>query len=309
MADIYIKDMTADSSITGVEILPVSDAGSAKRVTITQVKDFTIAQIEAITADNSTAATGADGVYVLRAGVLKPVDIDLVAQYAIDLVWGKADATPVVADKLVFKTAGGVEKTATFTNLAELIRATIEAAVLDITSLGAASALTGTDLVLVGQSGVGKKTTLAAVYTAVYAALNAYVTALTAMTTAASGDVFYTIQGGVEKKVTLAQIATYIGVSVTGPAVSVVNHIPQFSDTAGGVLKDGLAVVTSVGVGGVDTSVPTEKAVRDALTARASFGGANTGIRVWNADQGKFHTLTVTGIAGAEVIHIGAGED
>ena len=57
---------------------------------------------------------------------------------------------------------------------------------------------------------------------------------------------------------------------VAGPASSTDNHIPQFSGTTGKTLKDGLTVATSVGTPGVDTSVPTEKAVRDAL---ASAGG------------------------------------
>jgi len=299
MPGIKIVDMAADSSVTGVEILPVSDGGSAKRITTAQIKDYAVAQIQAIVADNTTAATGADGIYVLRAGVLKPVDIDLIEQYVANSIWGKADATPVTADKLVFKTAGGVEQTATFTNLAELIRATIEAAILDVSNTGAASALTGTDLVLVGQGGVGKQTTLAAIYAAIYAALNAYVTALGAVTAAGMSDVFYTIQGGAEKKVTLAQLAAAIGVSVIGPAGSVANHIPQFSGTDGGTLKDGLAVATTVGAVGVDTAVPTEKAVRDALAA-LSFGGTYPPLLVWNADQAKVMTARCVGAAGAE---------
>jgi hypothetical protein len=52
---------------------------------------------------------------------------------------------------------------------------------------------------------------------------------------------------------------------VTWPWSSTANHIPQFSDTTGKVLKDWLWVVTTLGSPWVDTNIPTEKAVRAAI--------------------------------------------
>lgn len=52
---------------------------------------------------------------------------------------------------------------------------------------------------------------------------------------------------------------------VVGPASATADHIPQFNGTTGKLIKDGLPLVTSIGTPGVNTNVPTEKAVRDAL--------------------------------------------
>lgn len=80
---------------------------------------------------------------------------------------------------------------------------------------------------------------------------------------------------------------------VTGPASSTTNHIPQFSDTTGKVLKDGLAVVTTLGSPGTDTNIPTEAATRAAI---ASAGGGdvsgpasstNLNIAVFSGTSGK----------------------
>lgn len=53
---------------------------------------------------------------------------------------------------------------------------------------------------------------------------------------------------------------------ITGPASSTANNIPQFSDNTGKVLKDGLGLVTTVGSPGSDTNIPSEKAVRSAIS-------------------------------------------
>ncbi len=52
---------------------------------------------------------------------------------------------------------------------------------------------------------------------------------------------------------------------VIGPGSSTANHISQFSDTSGKVLKDGLGLVTTLGSPGSDSNIASEKAVRDAM--------------------------------------------
>ncbi|MFH1567925.1 MAG: hypothetical protein ABIL09_07975 [Gemmatimonadota bacterium] len=53
---------------------------------------------------------------------------------------------------------------------------------------------------------------------------------------------------------------------VLGPAVTTINNFPQWS-TADRVLKDGLALTTTLGDPGVDTLLASEKAIRTAITA------------------------------------------
>ena len=265
MANVKISEMTPDGSVGGSELLPVSDAGSPKSVTVDNIKDYIVDAIEAISAAESVS--GSDGIFVLQGGVLKPADIDLVAQHAIDTIWGKdAEASPDSADILALKDGGTTEKTVTLALLAEYVRATIEAAILDISNLSDGSgALTGTDKMLVTQGTTGKYVTLTDVSNAIYAALKTYVAALGAVTTSLTDDVFYCIQGGTEKKVTLAEIATYIGALYTVPSETTANGIPQWTNATGG-LKNGLTLVTAVGAEGDDSSVPSEQAVRESMS-------------------------------------------
>lgn len=54
---------------------------------------------------------------------------------------------------------------------------------------------------------------------------------------------------------------------VTGPSSAIDGHIVQFNGATGKVIKDGsLALTTSVGTPGSDTNIPTEQAVREAIS-------------------------------------------
>ncbi|MFH1118600.1 MAG: hypothetical protein V1775_02170 [Bacteroidota bacterium] len=68
-----------------------------------------------------------------------------------------------------------------------------------------------------------------------------------------------------EKAVRDALDAVPGGGDVLGPVANTDNYIPQWDGADSKTLKDGLAVAITVGDPGVDTSIPTEKAVRDAL--------------------------------------------
>ncbi len=275
MSTIKISEMTPKVLAAGTELIPVSDALSAKSVTIDVIRQYVVDAIEAISA--GTAVTGADSVFILQSGALKPVDIDLVAQHAIDTVWGKADYTPASgSDKMVIK-SGSTEKTCTVTNLAAYIKALIESSILDVSDLTSASSLASGDYYLVVQGTTPKKTTLSAISTAVFTALKAYVVALTAVGTPADSDVFYVIQGGVEKKVTLSQLKGVMG-SAIAPATTTENNIPQWS-SAQKTLKDGLSVQTTIRSEGVaaDTAIPTEQAVRELMNEGTFVNGSTTG--------------------------------
>jgi len=76
-----------------------------------------------------------------------------------------------------------------------------------------------------------------------------------------------TVQGQLE------QIYTAIGAStgnVNGPASSTDGDFAQFDGVTGKLLKDGLALVTTVGSPGTDTNIASEAAVRAAISAGGS---------------------------------------
>jgi len=68
---------------------------------------------------------------------------------------------------------------------------------------------------------------------------------------------------------------------VTGPVTTTENKIPQWSSTSKD-LKDGLVLTTSVADPGVDTQVPSEKAIRTALNAKAASSHTHAESEVTN---------------------------
>lgn len=57
--------------------------------------------------------------------------------------------------------------------------------------------------------------------------------------------------------------------NVLGPASNTDGYVPQWNGADSKLLKNGLSVVTTVGATGADTALPTEQAVREALTVLA----------------------------------------
>ncbi|MFO7936004.1 MAG: hypothetical protein R6V06_00100 [Kiritimatiellia bacterium] len=273
MSGVKISAVAEDTSVTGVELLPVSDNGIAKSVKISDIKDFAIDQIEAIAA--GSAMTEADSVFILQGGVLKPVDISLIVSYATGIIWGKtAENAPDSADLMTLKD-GSTEKTVTLAILAEYVRATIEAAILDVSNLTATSSIASDDKLLVTVGTTGKYVTYATLVAQVYSSLAAYVTELTAVPAGADGDVLYVLQGGVQKKITLEQIKTYIGIGsvAKAPEVTTADSLPQWANTTG-TLKDGIVIATTVDDSGTHLEIPTSKAVYDAIAASADTNDA-----------------------------------
>jgi len=264
---VKIEDTTLDDALSGVELVPLSDASVSKHTTVTLMKQFVIDQIEAIAA--GTVVATADKLYMLDAtdSVLKPIAIDTVLQRGTDTMWGKAaEATPDAADILLLKDGGTTEKTVTAAVLAEYVRTAIQAAILDVSDLTVHATIVAADKFLVTSGTTGKYCTFTVLSTAVLAAFNAYVTDLEAVTLAADSDVLYTIQGGVQKKVTRTVFLTGVGTTIA-PASTTENKLAQW-DATSKTLKDGLTVQTTVRAtaSAVDTAAVTEKAVRTLAT-------------------------------------------
>jgi len=258
-----ISEATPDTNVTGVELVPVSDAGSPKSVSIAVIKQFVIDQVEALSA--GTAIATGNGLFALQTGVMKPIDIDLVCQRAINTLWGKAaKPSPAGTDIIPIKD-GATEKTATLANVAAYVKSVVDASTFNLSLRDPSAALTGGDILLVTQGTAGKKTTITAVSAVIYAALKTYISALTEVTTPADSDAFYVIQGGNERKVPLSKLKAVLG-STVAPGVTIENYIPQWS-SAQKTLKNGLLVSSTIRsvASSSDNSVSTEKAVALAI--------------------------------------------
>lgn len=98
------------------------------------------------------------------------------------------------------------------------------------------------------------------------------VSALTAATEIGDSDLFYMVTGGADRKVTGATVKSEVaGDKAVAPDATTEDNIPQW-DADTGSLKDGLGVQATVRATGVavDTAVPTEQAVREAVEAALS---------------------------------------
>lgn len=277
-------DMPAVSPALTGDFIPIARSGTPNSVTPTILSNFTIAAIQAITA--ATATTGADSIYILQDGALKPIDIDLVKQYVIDAVWAAADATPVAGDKMVFKTVAGVEKSVTLTNLSTMIRDAIAPAILDVSDLTEVTVPAAADMLPITVGTTGKMVKLSTLYASILSSFAAHVTALAAVNEVTDTDVFYVLVGGVEKKITGLSLKAAMGTTVA-PATTTQYKVPQWA-SAQKTLVDGLTVQTTVRDTGTaaDTALATEKAVRDAIIS--------------------YKTVTAGGATGAVVLRFGA---
>jgi len=66
------------------------------------------------------------------------------------------------------------------------------------------------------------------------------------------------------------------GGNVYGPATNHDSYLPQWNGANSKILKDGLPVVTSIGTPGTDSNIPTEKAVRTAISAISGSSGTGS---------------------------------
>lgn len=255
----------AATAFADADLFFLSQAGVAKKATPLLLSAYIVDLIEAQTDPGSTST--ADSVYILQGGVMRKLAIDTLLAYVLDTAWGRTpEGTPDVADLMLLKD-GPTEKTVTIALLAELIRATIEPAILDVSNLSdGGGALQASDHILVTQGSDGKRATVAELSTLLYSTFAAHVIALTGTVTAGGTDLFYFLQGGtVEKKMTLAELATYVAAQATLSGTGTTDFIPKWTSST--VLAAGYSVLASGGDmgAGTDAQVATTKAIREEL--------------------------------------------
>lgn len=264
MANVKISAMTAKGSVDGTELFAVADGANPRSVTGANIKSYVVDQIEAISAGSTVEA--ADKVYILDAtdSALKPMAIGTVGQYQTDVMWAKAaEASPDDADVMLLKDGGTTEKTVLLSVLAEYVRATIEAAILDVSDLADGSgAIATSDYMLVTQGTTGKRIQISDLSTLIYASLASGVEALTGLSPAATGDWLYITRSGTGYKISIDNLATYIASTTTLSGSGAAGYLAQWNDST--TLEQGPAIVES-GTGfaaGAETEVPTTACVR-----------------------------------------------
>lgn len=172
------------------------------------------AQIEA-TAETPTSG---DILHGDREGTIKTFTLDGVADYALAKAFDSTAVTSIVTGDLVVIERSGVAKTITADDLQAFVLDGIQADVLDLSGLDAAT-LGASDLFVVCQTTTPKKVTLEDLETKLWTDFATHVAALTGNTAVVDGDVFYSIQGGTPKYVTAANLAVYFLAEISAAVI------------------------------------------------------------------------------------------
>ena len=304
-----IDDATPDTSVGGSELIPVSDAGQPKAISVAQIKDFVLAQITGASAASTVSLDG-DKVYLLQGGALKPLTAATLATAVLNAGFGHVAVAEINGNEVISVKDSSAQKTITVAALQAYLEENLDVeADLDISELSAASTpLETTDLLVVARGSTNGKLSIADFSAWCLARFAAFVTALTAAVTVGNDDVIYILQGGTAKKATVAQIKTALGAGdVTGPDSTTENYVPQWDATTK-KLKNGVALTTTIDAEPTGTKIPTEGAVRTAIDAMGDTKAPTTTtagkIPVWSStgkklDDGKTVQTTVRAAANA----------
>ena len=279
MSEMTIDEADRDAAVGGGELIPVSDAGSPKSVSVAQIKDYALAQIAALSAASGISIDD-DSVYVLRGGVVTRVVASTLAAAIMNEAFGRAAVASPNGNEVLAVKDSTLRKTITFTALKEWLEANMTVTP-DLTLADAANAgtLGDSDVTLVVQAAAGKKVALGTLKDYVLGKLAAYIAAQAAAQSVSSTDVIWLVQGGVTRKATVAQLVGSSG-DVKGPAATTENKIPQW-DSVQKKLKDGLEIVSTLNSASdnpsdnppTDSQVPTAAAVRAAIDAAGEATG------------------------------------
>lgn len=298
MDGMKIDDAVVDTNVTGVERIPVSDGGAPKAVTVESVKDFVLRALAG--AASVTPAIASDGFYVIQSGGTKQVTAvelaNAIARYTLD----KTNA-PITDNTVVSCKTGTTVHCCTVGDIVAL--ATSEG--INIADLGTAGVLGANDAAIVGQSGVSKRTTLGALRTFIESNLASYLVARSTVQTVGANDLIVFLTGGVIKTVKAQDLMASAG-DVSGPDATTENNLPQW-DTVNKKLKNGLAVTSQIAAVPEGVKIPTEAAVRNAISVASGVSGPSHPVAGNIPQWGEGQALTngvgiveeVAGIVGA----------
>lgn len=253
----YAFALTGIVTPNGNELFAVDDSGTKKTITLAQLTEYITANYAAVFASLDPADTlaASDSIFVKQGNTVKRGTLGMLAafvQTTLATFFGSCVNVLTVqdSDKIVV-VSGGVTKTMTVAQL-KAAMAAVRADVPEETTAGNvpvwADAEGGLDNGLAVQTSVRAQGTADNSSLATEAAIRSAI-------------------GTADAALRQAIAAAVEGVGdVDGPLSTTADKVPQWDSTTK-KLKDGLSVVTTVGAAGSDSALPTEKAVRAAVTA------------------------------------------
>lgn len=300
--DRRIDEATPDTDVTGVEKVPVSDGGTAKCLTIEQIKDFVATKFAALQ-NASVVSVNTDGVYLKKDGELKPIAANVFADAIIAFMFGKESETELAdTDEIIISRDGDVKKT-TISDIAAIVKEIVEIPNIDI---GTLDSIDDDDEIWSNSQFAVKNGTSDSDPTKKCTAddIGRYllVEGLLAFAGYADSESFgeydriaVVHHGGgstpVAKGLRLMrkdQLPFGDG-DVKGPSANTENKIPQWDGANSKKLKDGLNLATNITSQSGETEVPTALAVHNAVKDKTNAPSTNTANRIpqWNGANSK----------------------
>jgi hypothetical protein len=292
MADVKITDMTPGGTGDGTEIFAVSKGAAARSITAANLKDYIIAQIEAISA--GTSYTGSDSVFSLQGGSLVPIDVDEITTFVLAAMWAKTAETSVDdLDLVPLHDGGSTEKVVTVKILSDYIAAEIEAAILDVSDVADGSGtIATTDFMLVTQTTTPKRVQISDLSTLIYASLAAHVDGLGDIGTAAGGDKLYMVRAGVASYVTVTELETFISANLSLSGSGTTNLLAHWSNANTLAATYGVQTAFPIGTESA-TEIPTSSAVRGEMDTHI-VDNTEIGVALVDADELLVYDASIT---------------
>lgn len=204
---VKLSEATVDTTVAGTEKLLCLDGTTTKTVTPAKLAEYAIDVLYA--AASATPTTG-DTLIGYRSTDEKKFTLDAVSSYAITYAYSNATTlTPAATGDSILVQRSGTLYDMNVSTLATYVLTGVQATVLDLSGLGAAT-LANTDLLAICQTTTAKKATIASLETLLWTDFATYVAARSATTTVADADLFYIIQSGTPKYVTGSVLSSYI---------------------------------------------------------------------------------------------------
>lgn len=346
MADMKIEEAPLDTSVSGQELIPESDGGVSKSVSVSMIRDFVAAAISDSEEVSSTDLS-LDGFYIRQGESMRRLKGTSVAQAILGWAFGLAPIVSPNGNEIFVIDDSGTKKTITLEALQNYISANAESI---FGGLGPEIPVGGSDTLMVKQGGSVNSVKLSSVAEFVHEAFASFIQNEVNVLNVQNSDRILVLSGGVQKTMTVGQLLSAVGGgdvsgpasttegnvpvwgsqqkslengmsvtnevnensttsqipsaaavnaaikrsasgagSVQGPSVTTPGNIPRW-DTTSRTLKDGVGIVEVVSQIGTDTNVPTEKAVRSAISAERVSVDTALGLK---ADKAELNSLSV----------------
>jgi len=216
-----VVDLAWDGAVVdpalSTDVLVCQRSDVQKTLTVDTVSDFALAALGASAA--VTPAAASDKFIVYRSSVAKTMDIADVATYSLTQAWSQTTIGTINTGDELLVGRSNASGTTTVDALKTFVLTGIQATVLDISGLSTAT-LGITDNILIVQSGVGKKTTLASLETKLWTDLATNINSLPDAVTLLSTDKFMILVSGTRKYCTGAEIATFVTTTMWAAAAA-----------------------------------------------------------------------------------------